>query len=107
MTFRTRLLITVALCFCIGMLEVLAGGKGSSSMDCNAQAAGKSGAERDAIIEACMARNNSTAPVTNSAPASSQQDNKGACQAEAQSLGLQGSERQTFMADCLAASGGN
>jgi hypothetical protein len=109
MTFRTTLLMAVALCFSVGTLSAWAGGKGSSNADCNAQAAGKSGAEREAFMDACMGKGSVSAPAQSPAATSApaQQNNKSACQAEAQSRGLNGNERKTFMADCLSNSGGH
>lgn len=107
MTFRTTLLIAFALCIPAGALDAWAAGKASHNMDCNAQAAGKSGAERETFMEACMARNKAGTSAQATAPAPGQQGDRSACQAEAQSQGLQGNERKAFMADCLSNSGGH
>ncbi|MEZ5463420.1 PsiF family protein [Dokdonella sp.] len=107
MTFRTTLLMAVALCFSVAAFCAWAGGKGSSNADCNAQAAGKSGAEREASMQACMGKSSAAAPSQSPAATSAQQGNKSACQAEAQSRGLTGNERKNFMADCMSNSGGH
>lgn len=109
MSIRSALLTGLALCCSMASLAALAGGKGSNTMDCNAQAAGKSDAEREAFLEACMAGNNASMPAQKQAAASpsAQPGNKSACQTEAQSRGLQGNERKDFMAACMDGSGGH
>ena len=65
--------------------------------DCNAQAAGKKGAERKTFMSSCLKSGAAEAPV---AKAKTPQQQKMA-DCNTQAAGKKGAERKTFMSSCL------
>jgi hypothetical protein len=66
--------------------------------DCNAQATGKTGADRKSFLKACLSKDG--APAAATAKTTQQQKMKD-CNAEAGSKGLKGADRKSFMSTCL------
>ncbi|SFM96981.1 PsiF family protein [Dokdonella immobilis] len=102
MQIRTTLLATVAMALLFGASAAGAGGKASvnsqKAADCNSQAAGMTGSEREAFMQACLG---GTAPSKAAAP-----NAQASCRDQANAQGLRGEERRAFMDRCRN-SGGN
>ena len=69
---------------------------------CNADAKGKSGAERKTFMKECLGGKTSAAAAAASAPAT-QQDKMKLCNVDAK--GKSGAERKAFMKECLSNKG--
>lgn len=76
--------------------------------DCNAQAAGKKGADRKAFMKTCLSASGSAdaaaAPAAASSAKTSQQQKMKDCSAQAKTQKLKGADRKTFMSTCLKGS---
>jgi hypothetical protein len=70
--------------------------------DCNAQATGKTGAERKTFMSTCL-KGGTAAPAMAAAPAKpmTQQEKMKSCNADAGAKHLTGDARKTFMSTCL------
>jgi hypothetical protein len=75
--------------------------------DCNAQAKGKKGAERNDFMKTCLkadggdsAKTGGTVAVPPSAP-TSQREKMKTCNADATTKGLKGDARKSYMSTCL------
>jgi hypothetical protein len=101
MHIRKTLLTTLAVMFLLCASVATAGGKSTNNSqkaaDCNSQAAGMTGSEREAFMQACLG---------GGAPKVAAPDARANCQAQANEQGLHGDERRTFMSQCMN-SGGN
>jgi hypothetical protein len=79
--------------------------------DCNAQATGKTGAERKAFMSTCLKGGTAAAapaaPAMAAAPAKpmTQQEKMKTCNADAGTKHLTGDARKTFMSTCLKGDG--
>lgn len=73
--------------------------------DCNAQATGKKGAARNAFMKTCLKGDDATASagsfVAAPPPAGNQHEKMKTCNADANTKGLKGDARKTFMSTCL------
>ena len=73
--------------------------------DCNAQATGKKGAERNAFMKTCLKGDDAKASGSDfvaAPPATGDQREKmKTCNADANTKGLKGDARKTFMSTCL------
>ncbi len=67
-------------------------------VDCNKQAAGKSGEERKAFMSSCLKGQTAAAPAS---AKQTQQEKMKTCSTEAKSKKLKGADRKTFMSTCL------
>jgi hypothetical protein len=65
--------------------------------DCNAQAASKKGAERQAFMKTCLSGE------AKAEQHETQQEKMKTCNAEASSKNLKGADRKKFMSTCLSA----
>jgi hypothetical protein len=101
MRIRATVLTCLAIAFMLAASVATAGGKSTDNSqkaaDCNSQAAGMTGSQREAFMQSCRG---------GVAPKASAQDKRANCQAQATDRGLRGNERRTFMSQCLN-SGGN
>lgn len=68
-------------------------------VECNKQAAGKTGEERKTFMSSCL-KGETAAPAATAK--TTQQEKMKGCSADAKAKGLKGDERKTFMKTCLS-----
>lgn len=107
MQIRATVLTAVSIALLLGASAAGAGGKSSvnsqKAADCNSQAVGMTGSEREAFMQACLG---GAAPSKAAAPSNVPAPNaQASCRDQANAQGLRGEERRAFMDRCRNSGG--